>query len=218
MLSQPASPSSPFPRFVITAIHTGSGKTFVSALLVAALDAFYWKPVQAGFDPETDAQYIARVAQPSPSHILPEAYRLQWPASPHAAAEKEGIEISAARLAVPQPPGPLIIEGAGGLMVPLTRKMVYADVFQQWRLPIVLVVDTYLGSINHSLLSIEALKSRNIPIHGIIFNDAGRPESESVIEEMAGIRVLARIPRIEKVDRKSLIEAFHVHFNPADWR
>jgi dethiobiotin synthetase len=210
--------SPPFPRYVISAIHTGSGKTLLSSLLVAALDAYYWKPVQAGRDPETDAEFVARAAQALPAKILPESYLLHWPASPHAAAEKEGIEILPHNLIPPQPPGPLIIEGAGGLMVPLNRKMVYADVFQSWKLPVVLVINTYLGSINHALLSLEAMKARNIPIHGIVFNDEGRPESEEIIEQLSGVKVLARLPRIEKVDKQSLLAAFHAHFQPADWQ
>lgn len=185
---------------------------------MAGLDAYYWKPVQAGRDPETDAEYVKRVAQPGSGRILPEAYMLEWPASPHAAAEKEGIEIEPAQLAPPQVPGTLIIEGAGGLMVPLSRKLLYIDIFQSWNIPLVLVVDTYLGSINHALLSLEAITKRGIPLHGIIFNDGGRPESEDVIAQFSGAKVLGRIPRIEKVDRESLRSAFHTHLNPDDWR
>lgn len=207
-----------FPRYVISGIHTGSGKTLVSAMLVAALDAYYWKPVQSGTDPETDTEYVERIAKPSPHFLLPEAYRLSWPASPHASAAKEGVEIQLENLTPPQPDGPLIIEGAGGLMVPLSEGLLFVDVFREWNLPVVLVADTYLGSINHTLLSIEALKARNIPIKGIVFNDGGRPESEGAIALFSQVPVLGRVPRLAEVNRETLREAFHAHFSLSDWQ
>ena len=207
-----------FPRFVISGIHTGSGKTLVSAMLVAALEAYYWKPVQSGTEPETDTEYVQRVAQPPKHHLLPEAYRLAWPASPHASAAKEGIKIHLEDLIPPNPAGPLIIEGAGGLMVPLSNELLFVDVFQAWNVPVVLVVDTYLGSINHSLLSVEALKARNIPIKGIVFNDGGRPESEDAIALFSQLPVLGRLPRLSEVSRNSLRDAFHAHFTLSDWQ
>lgn len=143
---------------VVTGTDTGIGKTVFSAGLADMLGANYWKPFQAGLEGETDAQLVARLGRLSAEPIVPEAYRLGTAASPHHSAELDGIRIDADSLVVPDSgERPLVIEGAGGLMVPLTRQALYIDIFERWRLPVVMCASTALGTINHSLLSIEAL-------------------------------------------------------------
>ena len=139
---------------VVTGTDTGIGKTVFAAALAGALDGAYWKPVQAGLDEETDSDCVARLSRLPEDRILPEAYRLRTPCSPHRAAEIDGVTIDPAQLALPATGRPLIIEGAGGALVPLTRDLVFADIFSRWALPVVIVARTSLGTINHSLLSI----------------------------------------------------------------
>lgn len=157
---------------VVTGTDTGIGKTVFSAALVAALNGAYWKPVQAGLSGPTDSETVRRLAAADRDYILPEAYRLKTPASPHLAAERDGVELDIARLLqIPAPPrdAPLVIEGAGGLMVPLRRDYLQLDLYARWQRPVVLVASTRLGTINHALLSIEALKRRDIPLLGVAF-------------------------------------------------
>lgn len=192
---------------------TGIGKTVFSAALVGALQAHYWKPVQSGLEDETDSETVKRLADIHPSRVLPEAYRLVTPASPHYAAEIDGVEIDAARLDVPRVSGPLVIETAGGLLVPLTRKVLQIDVIARWKTPVVLVSSTRLGTINHSLLSIEALKHRSIPILGIAFMGEEAAESMRAISQFGGVKVLGRLPRIEPLNSSTLRGAFAANFN-----
>ena len=183
-------------RIVVTGTDTGIGKTVFSAALSGALDAYYWKPVQAGRQPETDAETVRRLGKVPAERILPDVCDLTTPASPHLAAERGGIEIDLARLAtLPATPGdaPLVIEGAGGLMVPLTRRELQIDLFARWGLPVVLVAATRLGTINHTLLSIEALKRRGIPLLGVAFVGEENADSERTICEMGCVRRLGRL-------------------------
>lgn len=197
----------------MTGIDTDAGKSLVSAILCLGLDADYWKPVQAGITPHTDTEWIQRVTEREADRFLPEAYRLDWPASPHAAAAKQHIRISAEMLSPPSAGDrPLLIEGAGGLMVPLRADYMFIDLLEEWQLPVVLVIRTYLGSINHSLLSLEALQKRNIPLYGIVFNDGGRPESKSVIAAHAHAPVLGNVPKLERVNKTSLLAAWQSGF------
>ncbi|MBL8659305.1 MAG: ATP-dependent dethiobiotin synthetase BioD, partial [Rhodospirillales bacterium] len=160
------------PVIVVSGTDTGLGKTVFAAMLTRALDGFYWKPVQSGTDDGTDARTVARLAGLAPERILPERYILSQPLSPHRAAELDGVEIDADAFALPELRGegrPLIVEGAGGLLVPLTRQSLFIDVFRRWGAPVVLCARTALGTINHTLLSVEALKARAIPLLGIAF-------------------------------------------------
>ncbi len=154
---------------VVAGTDTDVGKTVFAASLVAALGACYWKPVQCGLADETDAEVVARLAGVVATRILPEVYRLNTPASPHLAAERDGLEIDVERLVPPASERPLVVEPAGGLMVPLTRRLLQIDLIARWHMPVVLCASTRLGTINHSLLSIEALKRRAIPLIGIAF-------------------------------------------------
>lgn len=184
---------------VVTGTDTGIGKTVVAAALAWRLGASYWKPVQAGLDEETDSEAVARLAG---VEVLPEAYRLTTPCSPHRAAEIDGVTIDPDRL-VP-PPGRVVIEGAGGALVPLTRELVYADLFSRWGLPVVVVARTALGTINHSLLTIEALRARSIWVGGVLFSGEAMPDSEATICAMGGVRSLGRIPMLDPLTPETL--------------
>jgi len=205
------------PRFVVAGTDTGIGKTVFCAGLVGMLEGVYWKPVQAGLAGETDAETVLRLSGLPENRILPEAYRLNTAASPHVAAEHDGAEIELERLAPPSTQRPLVVEGAGGLMVPLTRSVLQIDVFARWALPVILCASTRLGTINHSLLSIEALKSRAIPLHGIAFLGEENADSERTIVEMGGVRRLGRLPHLDALDSATLRAAFYQHFRRADF-
>jgi len=204
--------------FIVTGTDTDVGKTVFAAALAGALGATYWKPVQCGIADGGDNASVRRLAGLPPERILPETHRLAMAASPHRAAEAEGIIISPSRLTLPEVEGPLVVEGAGGLMVPLTRETLLIDVFASWRLPVVLVARTALGTINHSLLSIEALNGRNIPILGIAFVGEEMPDTERTIAEMGNVRRLGRLPRVDPLDRASLAAAFAAAFRLEDFR
>ncbi len=203
-------------HIVITGTGTGIGKTVFAAALTRALDGYYWKPVQAGLDGETDGDDVRRLSGLSAERILPEAYRLKTPASPHFSAERDGITIDVAALNPPQVTGPLIIEGAGGLAVPLTRTVLQIDLFARWKFPVVLCASTRLGTINHSLLSIEALKRRAIPILGVAFVGGENADSQRTICQMGGVKMLGRLQPLEPLDGETLKRAFAAHFSVAD--
>ena len=202
-------------RFVVTGTDTGIGKTVFSAALAAAIGATYWKPVQAGLEGETDSQTVARLAG---ARVLPEAWRLKMPASPHRAAAAEGIEIDPAGLILPQLPGPLVVEGAGGLMVPLTADVLFIDVFARWHAPLILCARTSLGTINHTLLSLEAIRTRNIPLLGVAFLGDANKDSEATICRLGHAKNLGRLDRITRLDKDSLANAFANGFNMGDFR
>ncbi|MFD1744672.1 dethiobiotin synthase [Rhizobium helianthi] len=204
--------------FVVTGTDTGLGKTVFSAALVQALNGFYWKPVQSGLEEETDSAIVARLAAVNTSRILPETYRLKLPASPHRSAEAEGMEIEPERLAVPQVDGALVIEGAGGLLVPLTRKVTFADVFARWRLPTILCARTALGTINHTLLSLEAMRARKIPVLGVAFIGDEVPDTQAIIAEMGRVRVLGRLPDLALLSPQTLRRAFQQGFDLSDFK
>ena len=202
---------------VVTGTDTDIGKTVFAAALAGALDGTYWKPVQAGLDEGGDRARVAALAGLAEDRILPEAYRLRTPCSPHRAAELDGVTIDPARLSLPACDRPLVIEGAGGVLVPLTRELVYADIFARWRLPVVLVARTALGTINHSLLSIEVLRARAVPILGIAFVGEANEDSEATIAAIGGVRRLGRLPILDPLAREALAEAFAANFRLADF-
>lgn len=203
--------------FVVAGTDTNVGKTVFSAALVGALGACYWKPVQSGLEDETDSQTVARLSGAPPARILPEAWRLRRPASPHLSARDEGVEIDAARLAPPACDGDLVIETAGGVMVPLTDRVLTIDVLARWRLPVILVARTALGTINHSLLTIEALRRRDIPILGVAFAGDEEADVQQSIERISGVRVLGRLPRLNPLTQQSLRAAFEASFAREDF-
>ncbi len=187
-------------QFVITGIGTDVGKTVVSAIVAEALEATYWKPVQAGDLDNSDTIKVKNFCSES-VFCLPEKYALNEPMSPHAAAEIDGVEIELSDFHVPEVNGNLIIEGAGGLLVPINQKGdTYIDIFKQLELPVILVSRHYLGSINHTCLSIEALKNRGIKIHGIIYVGDEHPSTEKIISTKYSLSVLGRVPFTENLN------------------
>lgn len=181
-------------KIFITGIGTDVGKTVVSSVLVEALKADYWKPVQTGSFFSTDTAKVQKWVTNSETKCHPEGYLLKQYMSPHAAAELEGIDIDLNRLNMPSSTnGTLIMEGAGGLMVPLNRKEFMVDLVKKFDAEVILVIQNYLGSINHSLLSIDVLKGRGVKILGIVFNGAPHQLSEDIIVDYSGLKVLGRI-------------------------
>jgi dethiobiotin synthetase len=205
---------------VVTGTDTGIGKTVVAAMLTLALDAVYWKPVQSGAADGTDAATVAAITGLGPERFILERYLLTQPLSPHNAAELDGVEIDLHSLVLPgSTPGgrPLIVEGAGGLMVPLTRRTLYIDIFQRWGAPMVLCARTALGTINHALLSVEALRARDIPILGVVFVGHEMPDNERTICEFAAVRRLGRLPLLPRLTPVTLVEAFDTEFRRQDF-
>jgi dethiobiotin synthetase len=192
-------------QYVVTGIGTGVGKTVVSAILAEALQASYWKPVQAGDLQDSDS---IKVRDWSPNcTVLLEKYKLNTPASPHLAASIDGVSIVSSDFELPSVATNLIIEGAGGIMVPLNDEgLLYIDVFQKWNLPVIVISRHYLGSINHTLMTIESLKGRNIPIQGIIFVGNENEATEKIIAQISGVDILIRIPEVTNVDSTFISE------------
>lgn len=203
-------PLSPFPkrrgRFFITGIGTDVGKTFVSAVLVEALHADYWKPIQAGELDNTDTMKVRTLTSNSESVFHPETYCLSSPLSPHASAKADGIEIDIEKIIAPLTSNTLIIEGAGGLMVPLNKEYLVIDLIKKLNAEVILVSKNYLGSINHTLLSIEALTNRGIPVAGIIFNGESSKASEEYILERSGLKSLLFIDEEKNINKAVILK------------
>jgi len=191
--------------FAIAGIGTGVGKTLVAALFVERLGAAYFKPVQAGGLEHTDTMVVRRLVTNKRARFLPEAYRLEAAMSPHAAAALEGRTLKRKRLQLPETDGPLVVEPAGGVRVPVAEGVLNTDLMEDWGLPVVVVANYYLGSINHSLLTVEALKARDLPLAGIVFSGEPNPESRSVILEVTGLPCLLDLPALPRpVSRKQI--------------
>jgi dethiobiotin synthetase len=205
-------------RIIVTGTDTGIGKTVFSAGLAGALDATYWKPVQSGLDGETDSDIVRRLSGLGAERILAERYRLVMPASPHLAAEIDGVTIDPDQLALPATKAPLVVEGAGGLMVPLTREFTYLDMFARWGAPLVLCARTTLGTINHTLLSIVAIRAREIPLLGVAFIGDENRDSEQTIVAMGRTRHLGRLPYLPHLDAETLRAAFAAQFDLGSFR
>jgi dethiobiotin synthetase len=199
-------------RIAVTGTDTGIGKTVFAAGLTQFLDGFYWKPVQAGLDGEADADVVRRLSGLPEDRIVPEAWRLRTPASPHWAAERDGVAIDSDALVPPQVPGPLIIEGAGGLMVPLTRRVLFIDVFAKWGAPVVLCARTGLGTLNHTLLSLEALKLRGMAVLGVALIGDKHPDNERTLADLGGVPMLGRLARLDPLTPQTLKSAFAATF------
>lgn len=189
---------------------TGIGKTIVSAILMEAWGAAYWKPVQAGIDGPTDTEILRSLIGNPACRIFPETHLLENPVSPHLAAQMENKRISLDDFKIPETSSYLIIEGAGGLFSPLNDSQLNIDLIQKMGAEVVVVVKHYLGSINHSLLSIEALKNRGIPMLGIVFNGVNDPSSEYVLN-YTGVKNLLQIKEHEEIN-KQLIREYALQF------
>jgi dethiobiotin synthetase len=204
-------------RFVVAGTDTGVGKTVFSAALAGALGANYWKPIQAGLEGETDSDTVRRLSGLPQDRVLPEAYRLELPASPHIAAAWQGTQIEASRLTPPRVSRALIIECAGGLMVPLSPSLLQIDLIVSWGLPVILCARTWLGTINHTLLSLEALARRQARLHGVVFIGERDEEAEATILSLGKARRLGGLPPLEPLTATSLAEAFRRNFRLSDF-
>lgn len=194
----------------VTGTDTDVGKTVAAAALTLGLDAYYWKPVQAGLTPSTDTTDVRSWTGLPSERFLPETYRLREPMSPHAAAEIEGVEVDLERILETDLPTdrPVVVEGAGGLMVPMNPEVLMIDLIGRLGLPVVLVARTGLGTLNHTLLSISELSRRAIPLLGVVLNGEEHESNRKAIEEYGGVRVLGRIPHLEVLDADALRGAF----------
>ena len=185
-------------QYVISGIGTGVGKTVTSAIVSEALKATYWKPIQAGDIDNSDSLKVVRLTKNV--KVLPEAFQLSEPMSPHAAAEIDGVDIQLENLKLPKVASNLVVEGAGGILVPINKKgLTYTDVFEAWKIPVILVSRHYLGSINHSLLTAEVLLKRGVEIVGWIFIGEENKATEEIIIQNSGVKMIARIPEVEEV-------------------
>lgn len=194
----------------VTGTDTDVGKTVVSAVLTLGLGAYYWKPIQAGLTPTTDTANVRAWTGLPDERFLPESYRLREPMSPHAAAEAEGVPIDVERIVgtVLRTDRPVIVEGAGGLMVPLDADTLMVDLIGRMGLPAVLVARTSLGTLNHTLLSVSELRRRGIPLLGVVLNGEEHDSNRRAIESYGKVRVLGRVPPLEPIDPASLGRAF----------
>ncbi|MCP9900473.1 dethiobiotin synthase [Cyanobium sp. Cruz CV13-4-11] len=196
-------------RLVVCGTDTDVGKTVVSALLVQGLGAHYWKPVQSGLEGGGDSGRVQRLLNLPAERLWPEAYRLTAPVSPHWAAERDGLSIDPARLALPAWDGPLVVETAGGLLVPLRRNWLQIEQIAVWGLPVLLVARSGLGTLNHTLLSLEALKRRSIPVLGLVLNGDPHPDNPRTLAALGGVPVLAELPPLDPLDREGLERQWH---------
>jgi dethiobiotin synthetase len=189
---------------IIAGIHTGIGKTLCSAIICQAKGWDYWKPVQAGDTDSTDSDVIKKSVTNNSCHVHPETYLLQTAASPHYAAAVDGIEIKPAQFTIPVTNNGLVIETAGGVMSPLAINFLNIDLAAQLQLPVILVSSYYLGSINHTLLSVAALRQRNIPIAGLVFNGTKVDSTHDFILEYTDLPLLFSIPQMENANASSI--------------
>lgn len=234
-------------RFVITGTGTDVGKTVFAAGLCGLIGAQYWKPVQSGLAmnrpnpgrtgrepqatdpgctfhanvapqrlavPQTDAAEVERL---SGARSFAEKWLLREPLSPHRAAELEGVEIDVATL-TPPTTDPLVIESAGGVLVPVTRRVLFADLFAQWQIPVILVAATGLGTISHSLTALESLRARGVAIHGVAFVGDDNPDNMATIGQIGQVRVLGRLPKLAQLNRHNLSIAMEGHFDRKDFQ
>jgi dethiobiotin synthetase len=194
-------------RLVICGTDTDVGKTVVSALVVQGLGARYWKPVQSGLEGGGDSGRVQALLQLEEGRLLPEAYRLEAPVSPHWAAERMGVTIEPKRLALPDPtlyPGSLVVETAGGLLVPLRRDWLQIEQLAAWNLPVLLVARSGLGTLNHTLLSLEALRRRGLEVLGLVLNGPAHADNPRTLEQLGGVPVLCELPPLDPLNAAAL--------------
>jgi len=201
-------------NYFVTAIGTDSGKTLASAILCEALQADYWKPIQAGLPKDSDT--VKSLISNSVTKILPEAFLLKTPASPHAAAKLDKITISLKEISAPSTKNNLIIEGAGGCLVPVSDSEFVIDLAGVLKAEVILVANLYLGSINHTLLTAHLLKQRGYLIKGIVFNGPANPESERIILHHTSYPVLLRIQQEQEINKAVVIK--YANELKANWK
>lgn len=199
-------------RFFVTGTDTGVGKTVVCALLAAGLKTNYWKPVQSGSVEGLDSETVRTLAGLEHSMIVPEAYVFQKPVSPHLAAEMEGVRIDFEQLNLLNKPADLIIEGAGGLMVPLCENVLILDLIDKLALPVLIVARNTLGTINHTLLTVETLKNADLDIMGVVLNGVRNDAHVKTIEHFGKVPVLAQLEPFSHFSPTALKDRFHELF------
>jgi dethiobiotin synthetase len=202
-------------RYFVTGTDTGVGKTVLSALLCAALDACYWKPIQTGTDEGSDSETVAALAELPETRIIPEAYRFREPVSPHLAARWAGERISLKNIEMPEvaPDAALIVEGAGGVLVPVNEREFMVDLMRELKLPTLVAARSSLGTINHTLLSLAALERAGVEEAGVVLIGERNAGNRAAIEEYGRVRVVGEIPRIEKLCRAGLLDTFEKYFD-----
>lgn len=198
-------------KYIIAGIGTEIGKTFISSILTEALQADYWKPIQSGALDFTDTDTVRSLISNNKTVFHPEAYRLNQPMSPHAAAAIDGIKIELSKFELPQTNNHLIIELAGGIMVPLNDGETNLDLLKKLNIPVILVSKHYLGSINHTLLSVEILKLNNIPLKGIIFNGEQHKSSEDFILNYTKLLPIGSV-NFETTINKNIVKTYAAQF------
>lgn len=192
-------------QYFVTGIGTDVGKTVVCAILTKALEATYFKPIQSGILEGSDAETIRTLVKDVV--LIPEIYRLKQPLSPHAAAQIDGVEIQLNELNLPNVTGNLIVEGAGGLMVPFDQiGNSYLELAKKWGLPVIVVSRHYLGSINHTLLTLDVLRTNDVQVAGVIFVGKENPSTEEIIVKRTGVHVIGRVPEVDDVDEAFVAE------------
>jgi dethiobiotin synthase len=201
--------------YFVTGTDTNVGKTVLSALLVAALDGVYWKPIQTGTSEGTDRESVAAWAGVSAERLLPERYCFDPPVSPHLAAREAGVHILLESLELPNVPDgrPLIVEGAGGAMAPINERDLMRDLMRRLGLPVMIATRTALGTINHTLLTLAALRAAQLNICGVIMIGEEHTENRRAIEHYGDVRVIGHIPMLNKIHRAALLEVFNKYFD-----
>lgn len=202
-------------HFFITGTDTGVGKTVVSALLCAALDAIYWKPIQTGTRDGADRHTVMKLAQLPSNRTIAETYRFTPPVSPHLAAERAGVRVELQKILMPRipPHENLIVEGAGGALVPINHSQFMTNLMRHLKLPVLLVSRTALGTINHTLLSLAALRAARLEIRGVVMVGKPNTHNQRAIEHYGEIAVVGTVPLLKKINRATLLNVFQKHFD-----
>jgi dethiobiotin synthetase len=201
--------------YFVTGTDTNVGKTVLSALLVAALDAIYWKPVQTGASEGTDRDSVRAWAEVTEDRLPLERYRFYPPVSPHLASREGGIRITLEAFELPEAPAgrKWIVEGAGGVMVPLNERDMIRDLMRRIGFPVIIAARTALGTINHTLLTLAALREAHLPICGVALIGDENIENRRAIEHYGNVRVIAHIPMLKKINRAALLDVYEKHFD-----
>ena len=202
-------------KFFVTGTDTNIGKTVLCSLLCAALDAFYWKPIQTGSSEGTDRDTVARLAQLGKHQFFPESYCFEPPVSPHLAAAWAGTRISFDKIGMPEPGNSsLIVEGAGGVMVPINDNQLMTDLMRHLGLPVLLASRSTLGTINHTLLSLSWLRQSGLAVAGVVMIGPENADNRCAIEKYGNVPVVGTIPHLETLSRNTLLEVYRTQFDP----
>ena len=190
--------------FFLTGTDTEVGKTVICAWLMVHYKYHYWKPIQSGMD-SPDIKTIQKITGFDSSFFFPPAYELQQPLSPHESAKRDGIKIELANFLLPREETKVVVEGAGGILVPINEKYFIIDIIKKLSLPILLVARSGLGTINHTLLTVSELKKRNLPLLGIILNGKRNQSNREAIEKYSGVSVVSELEPLKTLDKKTLL-------------